>query len=423
MQGYEPYPSLLLALFAGLLIGLDREKTGSAGSVGGIRTFPIIALIGACAMLLSRTLSAWPLVVGGGGLAALLVVAYQKDAASGLPGITTQASAMLTYLLGALALGEGIIDPLSRRVFVVLSLAVATTLLLSSKSLLSNLSARVTKDDVIATLKFLIVAVVILPVLPDQEHGPYGVLNPFRIGLMIALIAGIGFVGYIAMRALGQGRGLLLTGAIGGLVSSTAVTMAAAARARAHPALARASALAVIIASTIMFARVLVEVFVVERPLFAALIVPLGAMAAVGLSFCAFEYLRGREELGESGSVELTNPFELGAALKMGLLYVVILVVTRWASVTFGDRGSYVAGALAGLTDVDAITLTMANLAKTGAVDPHVASRTIVLAAVANTMVKGTLSLVLGGKALGLKVFRAFGVMLVVGGVLVALGR
>lgn len=420
MQQYEPYVSLALALAAGLLVGLEREQSRPPGEerrgfLGGIRTYPLMALLGAVGVMLAKVVGPWALVVAGLGLSIMLAINHWRDAEVGHPGLTSEASALLTFLLGALALADGVIPQVDRRIFVVASLAVATTVLLSTKAQLRAFSTRVSKGDVIATLKFLLVAVVVLPILPNEPHGPYGVLNPYHIGFLVLLIAGLGFVGYVAMRLWGHGRGLLVTGAVGGLVSSTAVTLAAAARAKETPVLAAPAALSVVLASTIMFPRILVAAFVVERGLFTALVAPMVAMGVAGVAVCAALYFRqSRAPSGET-NVQLTNPFELSSAMKFVSLFVAILVVSRWASATFGESGSYVTGALAGLTDVDAITLSMANLVKSGAVDVTVASRTVVIAACTNTLSKGALALALGGAVFGRRVLLAFAVVLAVG--------
>jgi hypothetical protein len=288
---------------------------------------------------------------------------------------------------------------------VVAAIAVTATLLLSAKTELRQFSSKLSRADVIATLKFLVVAVVALPVLPNEPMGPWGVLNPFRIGLMVSLIAGVGFVGYVAMRRWGAGLGMLLTGAIGGLASSTAVTLAAAARAKQTPALAPVSALAVIIASTVMCVRLLVVLFIAEPRLGQQLAVALGSMAVVGLAATTFLYLRPSEKKGQADAmVELENPFELSSALKFGALFVAVMLLSRWAQSTFGSSGAYTAGVLAGSTDVDAISLSMANLVKLGEVEVQVARTTVVLAACSNTVVKAVMALVLGGAVMGRRV-------------------
>lgn len=424
VERYEPFASLGLATVAGLLIGLERERSRPVdekrGFLGGIRTYPLIAVIGAVTVLLVPTLGPWPLVASALALGLLMAISYWRDSEQGHAGITTEVSAFLTLLLGAVSAASDL-GALPRRVFIVSAIAVVATMLLSLKVQLRQFSARVSNEDVIATLKFLVVAVVLLPMLPDEARGPYGVLNPFHIGVMVVLIAGIGFVGYVAIRLVGPGRGLLLTGAVGGLVSSTAVTLASANRARHEPSLAGLSALSTVLASTIMFPRLLAILAAIDRPLMNSLTVPLGGMAVVGLGAVALLYWRSRVEPRSSPTVHLTNPFELSSALKFGGLFVVVLLVSRWAQETFGTGGAYVTGLLAGATDVDAISLSMANMAKSGQVELGVARTTIVLATCSNTAVKAILSLALGGWPMGRQVLLGFGAVLATGLVLLFL--
>jgi uncharacterized membrane protein (DUF4010 family) len=421
VEAYEPYPSLALALLIGLLIGLEREQSkpgsdnGRRGFTGGVRTYPLFALLGATASLFQSTAGALPLFGAAMGLSLFLAIGYWRDAEQGHVGLTSEASALLTFFLGALSASHGIIEPVRTRIFVVASIAVAATFLLSQKTQLRQFSAKLSRDDVIATVKFLLIAVVVLPVLPNEPLGPYGALNPYRIGFMVLLIAGIGFVGYVAMRLFGHGKGLLITGAIGGLVSSTAVTLASAARAKQTPALASVSALAVVIASTIMFVRVIITVAAVETSLLPKLALPLGAMAAVSLVAVGVMAFRDRAHRNEVTNVELSNPFELRKAVQFGAFFVFILIASRWATDTLGDTGTYLTGLLAGLTDVDAITLTMSNLVKAGTMEPAVATRTIVIAVASNTVVKAVMSVTLGGWAFGRRIVEVSAAALVGG--------
>jgi len=415
VESFEPYPSLALALLSGLLIGLEREhsKPGAEekrGFTGGVRTYPIFAMLGATSGLMGQL----PLFAAALGLSLFLAVGYWRDVEQGHVGLTSEGSALLTFFLGALATAQ-VIQPLRMRIFVVASIAVAITFLLSAKSELRQFSAKLSRDDVIATLKFLIIAVIVLPLLPNEPLGPYGALNPYRIGFMVLLIAGIGFVGYVAMRLFGHGKGLLITGAIGGLVSSTAVTLASAARAKQTPALAKVSALAVVIASTIMFVRVLITVAAVELSLLPKLAIPLGVMAGVSLGAVGWMAFRDRAHRSETGDVKLSNPFELRKAFQFGAFFVFILVASRWATETFGNAGTYFAGLLAGLTDVDAITLTMANLVKSKSLEPEVATRTIVIAVASNTVVKAIMAVVLGGWPFASRIVAVSAIALVLG--------
>jgi uncharacterized membrane protein (DUF4010 family) len=420
VERYEPYTSLGLALLTGLLVGLEREHSRPAAEskrsfFGGIRTYPLISLTGAVAAMLAHGLGPWPLVLGGLGLMALLAIGYWRDSSEGHAGVTSELSAMLTYLLGALAMSGETVGPFERRVFIVASIAVVSTILLSAKTELRQLSTKISRDDVIATLKFLLVAVVALPVLPNEAFGPWGVLNPFRIGVLVTVIAGVGLVGYVAIRLLGSGRGMVLTGAVGGIVSSTAVTLASAGRAKQTPALAKVAALSVLVASSVMFVRLLAVLAAVEVALFRAVLLPIAVMGGVMLAGTLYYYVRSGRPAGDTQDVKIDNPFELTSALKFAALFVGVLLLSRWAQTTFGNSGAYVTGALAGLTDVDAISLSMANLVKNGEIDVHVAQVTVVLATCANTLAKSVLALVLGGSAMGRVVGLVSGASLVAG--------
>ncbi len=428
MEALAPYVSLAVALGVGLLIGMEREQASPEGEdltfLGGARTHALFALAGALSALLARSAGVWVVVIAFVALMSLTVSSYIADVRAGRDrGMTSEAAFAITFLLGALALSQGVLEPLDRRMIVVAALGVAVTALLSAKPLFQRLIEKTSKEDVYATLKFLIVAVIVLPLLPNQTYGPLDVLNPFEIGLMVVLIAGIGFVGYVAVRIMGSGRGLALTGFIGGLVSSTSVTLSFSGRAKEQRTLAGACALAVVAASSIMFPRVLIEVAVVNPGLLPKVAIPLGAMTGAGAIY-AFAMYRATRSTGGSGKkggeeaeekVEFDNPFELGSAIKFGLVYALVLLVAVAATRYLGAGGTYVAGLLAGTTDVDAITLSMANQAKAG-LDPSVAATTIMLGAASNTIVKAGLAIGLGGWAFGKRVALAFAVVLAAGG-------
>ena len=427
-QDYEPFISIGVALAAGLLIGFEREQSqspdaGQIGFLGGARTYPLFALVGALSVLLGHgTWSFFPLL-SFLGMLGLVTISYADDVRKERDrGLTTEASLLLTFLLGALGATRTLILPESRRVIFVLGIAVVVTLLLSSKPRLKDLVRHVSSDDLYATLKFLIIAVLILPLLPNATFGPLNVLNPFNIGLMVALIAGVSFVGYVAIRMLGPGRGLAVTALIGGLISSTAVTLASAGRAKQDQDLAPAAALAIVLASTIMSARVLFEVAVVYRPLVAPLLPPIGAMFAVGMAASLLLYRHSRKQSGALSSSEVTfqNPFELGSAVKSGLLFALVLLGAKAAQNYAGTKGIYVAALFAGTTDVDAITLSTANLAR-GGLATQIAVTTIVIGVTANTIVKGSMAVIVGGGRLVRPVIGAFAAILIAGALGVAL--
>ena len=422
MDAYEPLVAMGVALVAGLLIGLEREQSVSAEEreggtfLGGARTYPLVALAGAVAMLLARPLGAWIVVVAFAGTVAFVAISYSSDVRRGRDrGLTSEVTFMVVLLLGMLAASRDVIEPLARRVLAVGAAAVVVAVLLSAKLLIHGFIRRASREDAFAVLKFLIAAVVVLPLLPDRTYGPLQVMNPFKSGLMIVLIAGIGMVGYLAVRILGPGRGLGLTGVVGGLVSSTAVTLSFSRLARGDAALGAACTMAVTAASTIMVGRVLIEVAVVHRPLLPVLAVPLGAMMLTGVGFALFQFWRSRRGPKGQAEVSFSNPFELSSAVKFGLLFTVVIFVSKAATVYLGAGGTYLAALLAGTTDVDAITLSMANLAKEGSLAPSVAVTSIMLGVAANSVVKAVMASSIGGWAFGRRIALAFGCMLAAG--------
>jgi uncharacterized membrane protein (DUF4010 family) len=420
MDGYEPYLSLGIALAAGLLIGFERE--GSVGPeeratsfLGGARTHPLVALAGAVATLLAPALGIWPLVLSFAAFFALVLVSYAQDVRRGQDrGLTSETAFLLTFLLGCLSATRDLVGGPGQKAVLVLAIAVVTTLLLSVKPKLHALAARASQADLLATLKFLIVAVVVLPHLPHRPMGPLGALDPYAIGWMVVLIAGIGFVGYLASRILGPGRGVALTGLVGGLVSSTAVTLSFAGRARSEPALARICAPAILLASTIMFPRVLVVVGIVHPPLLRALAFPLLA-AAAGATIAGAILFRGAGRKTAGAEVPLENPFELASAVKLGLVFSLVLVLAKVATTYLGAGGTYLAGLLAGATDVDAIAVSMANLARSGGVAEDVAANAVLIGAGANTVAKAALASAIGRAALARPLLPAFAAALAAG--------
>jgi len=414
MEPLEPYLSLAVAAAAGLLIGLEREQSaphhqGTASFLGGARTHPLFALVAAVAMLLERQVGWAAPLAAFAALVTFLVVNYADDVRRGADrGLTSEAAFLLSFLLGALATSRQVIEPTGQRLVVVAAVAVVATLLLSSKPVLHPFVSRVSRQDVTAALKFLIVAVVALPLLPDRSFGPYGALNPRSLGWMVVLISGVSFVGYAAVRLLGPERGLGLTGLVGGLASSTAVTLSMAAKAREQPGLASPCALAVVAASTVMCGRVAALVGFLNPALLLPLLAPLAGMGLGGL--LAWLWLRRRPAGDGGGELAIGNPFELSTAFKFGLFFALVLVGSRFAADRLGSSGVYATGILAGATDVDTIALSMAELGGTE-VTLRVAATAVVLGLFSNTAVKGAIAALLGGAALGRRVALSFAAM------------
>ena len=414
MEPYEPHLAIATALAVGILVGLEREQKRPdqpGAMLAGVRTYPIVSAIGALAMLL-EPVSLWISVAALLGVITLVAISYSHDVQKRDDhGVTTEASLIAVYLLGALAASRGAIEPMQTRFLLVVALAVAMTFLLSSKEWLHGVASRVSQEDFSATVKFLIVAVIVLPLLPNHAMGPWDAINPFDIGVVVVLISALSFIGYVAMRLLGARRGMLASAALGGLVSSTAVTMSFAGRTKDHPDLAPVAAGAIAVASTVMLCRVAVLVAVAYTPLLAHVAFPVagGAIGAVVAGLLVYRRADGAADL----AVKVTNPFELGTAIRFGLLFAGVLLVTAAARSWLGNQGVYAASALAGLTDVDAITLSNARMVR-GGLDPSVATIAILIAVGVNTIIKSGLALVLGTRKLGVRAF-AIGALIVAG--------
>lgn len=402
MESYETHLGLAVALAVGLLVGLEREqsKPERGTELGGVRTYPIFALVGALATLLEPA-SMWLPLVSLLGVFALVAISYHADTKREADhGMTTEASLVGVYLLGALACSRGTIEPMETRLILVAAVGVAMTFLLSSKEWFHGIAARVSREDFYATVKFLIVAVIALPLLPDNDVGPLDAINPRNLGLMVVTISGLSFLGYVAMKLYGAKRGLLLGAALGGLVSSTATTLSFATRTKETPDLAPIAAGGIAIAWSVMLVRVGVLVALITPSLVGTLAIPLGAMTVAALAGTAFAF-RGAK--GQHAELKLTNPFELSAAVKVSLMFGAVLLATKTANTYLGASGLYLASALGGTTDVDAVTLSTAKLAN-GTLAGEVATVAISIAIGTNTIVKTGLAIGVGGWALGKRV-------------------
>jgi uncharacterized membrane protein (DUF4010 family) len=302
---------------------------------------------------------------------------------------------------------------------------VVITILLGMKAILHRGLLKLSEEELFATFKLLLIALVILPVLPNGDFGPWGALNPFVIGWMILLLAGLSFIGYFAIRILGSQRGLILTSVFGGIVSSTALTLVFSRLARSGSGVTAVLAIGIVIASVTLLPRVVIEVGIVNPALASELIPVLGGMLLVGFGGAMLWWRYGIRLQNKDMDVEpvLKNPLELTAALRFGLLLVSIMVFARAIQHVAGDAGIYALAAISGLADVDALSLSLAKMAADAQVASSVATEAIVLAILVNTMVKAALAYVIGGKALGLRVASVLLPAVAVGGVFILFWR
>ena len=381
-----------VALAIGFMIGLQREyafRSVERELVAGERTFALMGLVGALAAMSADVIDSPIAFLGVILLVGIFTsIAYFVDAWRGQVGLTTEVAILITFLIGALCYWNYLT--------LAAALGIATTVLLSLKIETDRLVKALTREDIFAVLQLAVISIIILPILPNESllPPPFDVLNPFKVWLMVVFISGINFLGYISIKFVGPERGIGITGLLGGLISSTGVTLGFSERSNREHNLAKPFALAIMIAWTVMFGRVLIEVGVLNLELLAIVWIPITAAGIVGLLYCV--YLHFSQRVSDTDTLEFSNPFDLISAIKFGLLYAVILVVARAAQLYFGETGVYISSLLSGLADVDAITLSLAQLSKDGKLEMNVAAQAIVLAVIANTVVKGSIVL-LGG--------------------------
>lgn len=382
-----------IALVIGVLIGMQREYAFDKENrelVSGVRTFALMALLGSTvAYVADLTASPLPMVAAVIILGALFVINFALESKEGETGITTEVAALLTVFIGVLAYWN--------KLTLAAALGVTIAVILSIKPELQRFTRKITREDIWATLKFAVITAIILPVLPNENFGipPLDVLNPYKIWLLVILISGISFVGYLLIKVVGTQKAIGLTGLFGGLASSTALTMSFSRMSHDARTLARPFALAIIVAWTIMYPRVVVEVAVLNTELAGMIMIPLLAPVAAGFLSCWLLY-RSRWSK-ERADVSFSNPFELKPALTFGLIFAGILLVSRAAQVYLGDMGIYISSTMAGFADVDAIALSLAALSS----EPEglaltTAARSILLATAANTAAKGSIVLFAG---------------------------
>ena len=396
---------LATSMLLGLLVGLQRQRTES--SVAGFRTFPLIAAFGTVCAWLAAVHGGWIIAAGFLAVAALLVVGNLVQAKGGDTdaGQTTEVAALLLFGLGAyLVVGD---------MAVAVALGGAIALLLHYKELLHGFAARIGERDVTAIMQFVLVTLVVLPVLPDRAYDAYGVLNPFQVWLMVVLIVGIGLAGYVAYKLFGARAGTVLGGLLGGLISSTATTLSYARRTKAVPSVGALAALVIMIAAATVFVRLLAEVAVVAPDHFSRMAPPLAAMLAACIAISLFMYRHARGHDGEMPAQG--NPADLRSAIIFGALYAVIIFAVAAVKDEFGQQGLYTVAVLSGLTDMDAITLSTAQLARQGRLDPGIAWRLVLIASMANLAFKAGIVALLGSRELLRHLAVLFGAALAAG--------
>jgi len=410
MTELENFKYLGISLAIGLLIGLERgwrtRDLREGMRVAGLRTYGMISLLGALSGILTQQMSSYFMEVVFLGLTTILLIAYSK----GLDkfndfSITGIIASLITFTLGALTVFG--------HITLAAASAVVMTALLGFKPLLHNWVKKLEQEELNATLKLLLISVVILPILPDRNYGPWAAFNPYQIWWMVVLIAGISYLGYFAVKIVGNQYGPILTGALGGLVSSTAVTLNLSKLSKQYPKMENVLAGGILTACATMFVRTLLLTSVINSTLSLALL-PALLIMSVFTYFVAFLLWKSGQGFGAIEEIKLENPFQLGMALKFGAFLVVIMLLSKLLNVYFGDMGSYVLAATSGLADVDPITLLMSQMSRNGT-NLNIAVKAILIAVSVNSSIKGILVLAIGSQALALRVGVALGVAVIAG--------
>jgi uncharacterized membrane protein (DUF4010 family) len=395
---YEVARNFFIALLIGALVGIDRERKKAAepghSSFGGIRTHILLALLGAAAAQLAlQQAMPWVLIVALAIVGAAVVASYVRSAREhdDARGLTSEVAAIAVFVLAAMAVaGEAELA---------VALGVVTSATLAFKQPLHGAVARLDTQDVFAGLKLLIASFIVLPLLPDKTIDPWQAINPYKLWLLVILISALSLAGYVAVRWLGSTHGSAVTGLAGGLVSSTATTLSFARSSReAAAGDGHALTAGILLAWLVMFARVAVLIAVINRPLLAQAWLPIAVMSAVTAAFAFWHYRTGLASArahAKPSPLAVNNPFSLTAATRFAALFAVVLLVVKLAERYAPQQGTYVVAALAGSVDVDAITLSMADSTRGTEAFAH-ATGAIVVAIVANSVVKCGAVLLLG---------------------------
>ncbi len=383
-----PYAKVGLAFALGLLIGVERgwshrlEPDGSR--VAGIRTFALLGLAGGIAGQVSVQVS--PLlgaVVLTAAVGALLI-GYARAAAVGDLSATTTVVGVITLGLGVLAAAGDLV--------LASVLAAVTTLVLAQRQRLHDFLGRLSEPELQAIARFGLIALAILPLLPDRSFGPLNAWNPRQIWMVVVLVSGLSLLGYAASKRLGSAKGLLATAAAGAIVSSTAVTAALAARLRKGDPDGGHLVAGIALASAVMFTRVLILVGALAPFALPALALVAGPAALISAAYVAWALRRGDQAVADAAVPPVRNPFDLGPALILASLVMVISLAGRWALQAFGDAGLTTVLGISGMVDVDAAIITMSGLPP-GSLSKLTAGYVLAAPILTNTLVKAGLAL------------------------------
>ena len=399
MIEFNEFYKLAAALGIGFIIGMQREKSYSESASrhpAGVRTFSIISLCGALASFLAELMNSVAPFITGFVVVGLLLVA--SHVAHGFvnkeeDGLTTSFALIVVYFLGALCWYNRLLESCILMIVIVW--------LLTLKRQLHEFASRISTEDIIATVKFAVISLMILPFLPNQAYGPAGleVLNPHTIWLFVVFISGIGFVGYILIKLVGPGKGIWLTGLLGGLASSTALTLNLSGRSRENEDYAGNFTLGIVLSWAVMYVRLYLICVVLVPGLAKPLALPLLLPAVPALLYAL--YLKVRENMDHKAKTStFNNPFNLLPAIKFGIVFTVVMFVANAARVYLGQGALMACSFLGGAAEMDAVAFSLLDMSMKSALPVRELVLALLFASLANTLTKGSLVCVLGAKAM-----------------------
>ncbi|MFO8030816.1 MAG: MgtC/SapB family protein [Cyclonatronaceae bacterium] len=399
---YTVFQTLGISLLMGLLVGMQREQQET--TIAGFRTFAIVTVFGTICGFLSQYYS--PLILGFGlfGVVTIIVVGNVMKLRSGSTefGMTTEISILLMYAVGAyITMGPWVIGA---------AVAGSTAILLQLKPQFRGALASMEKKDIKAIMQFVLITFIILPILPNQTFGPFDVFNPYRTWLLVVLITGISLGGYLSYKFLGERAGTALGGILGGIISSTATTVSYARISARTPASGLHAAVVIIIASSMVYFRVTIEILVMAPDYYYQMLWPIAIMFLVNSGVAWYGYRKVKRS--EHEMPEQRNPSELRSALTFGVMYTVILFLIAAAREYLNPEVLYVVAAISGLADMDAITLSVSQKVQAQTVSATLGWKLILTALISNTVFKYLLIRFLGGKDVAWKVVPAFSVVI-----------
>ncbi len=402
MIEYQLTLNFIIAILLGILIGLEREYSQSKfrqRKYGGIRTFSLIALLGAFAGFFSQEFTVWIGIVAFAAIIILIAVSHFFFLSRhGIIGITTEIAGILTFFIGMLSV--------TIHTSLAIILAVIITLVLYERTALHSFAAKLTKEEIYSTIKFAIIAFVILPLLPNEYYGIYNFFNPRNVWLIVVLVSGISFLGYIAARFYGV-KGINVASFLGGFASSTATSISLIGQKTAP---GYANIMGIISANTAMMIKILVMVYILQRGVFSHIIIPVGLMVIASGAAIA---LLSRHSKNTVPALKLQSPFMIMPALKFAAIFITILFGINIAISYFSSEGAYVFSFLSGLFDADGTALAALQLSSDGLF--NIAAISVVLAIIANTLSKGLLSLFMAGWKFSKKLALPLGIIILVG--------